>query len=63
MSAHRNRWMIRFPEDLIPIAQKIAREEDRTEPDVARLLIREACRHRGLVPDTRQINNDINTEA
>jgi hypothetical protein len=54
---HRNTWIVRFPEDLLPVVQRIALAEDRKESDVARLLIREACRHRGLVPDTRQINN------
>jgi hypothetical protein len=53
-----NRWMVRVSQDLLPIIQQIAREEDRTEPDVARLLIREGCRYRGLVPDPKWTNNN-----
>ena len=57
MSAPLNRWMVRVSQDLLPIIQQIAREEDRTEPDMARLLMRDGLRYRGLVPDPRSNNN------
>jgi hypothetical protein len=63
MSAPLNRWMVRVSQDLLPIIQQIAREEDRTEPDMARLLMRDGLRYRGLVPPPCSNNNDSNVEA
>ena len=62
---HRNKWLIRFPEDLRPVVEKIARDEDRRREDVARTLIREGLRYRGLVPDPRSgsNNNNVNSET
>jgi hypothetical protein len=58
-SAQRNKWLVRFDESLIPIFQQIATQEDRTFTDVARLLVRQALRARGLLPAPRQINNNV----